>query len=104
MPELASNAPRAWRFRDRFYYGTIFPSPDSGVVLNNTTSELLGIFTLATGSTLMALILTFGPISGAHFNPAVTLADASQGGFVRARAPRHSCRPEAVQQPGGCER
>jgi glycerol uptake facilitator-like aquaporin len=36
--------------------------------------------TLATGAMLVTLILTFGPISGAHFNPAVTLADASQGG------------------------
>jgi len=36
--------------------------------------------TLATGAALVALILTFGPISGAHFNPVVTLADASQGG------------------------
>ena len=34
--------------------------------------------TLATGAALVALILTFGPISGAHFNPAVTLADAWQ--------------------------
>jgi len=25
-------------------------------------------------------ILTFGSVSGAHFNPAVTIADASQGG------------------------
>ena len=38
--------------------------------------------TLATGAALVALILTFGPISGAHFNPAVTLADASQGGLA----------------------
>jgi len=37
--------------------------------------------TLATGAMLVALILTFGPISGAHFNPAVTLADASQSGL-----------------------
>ena len=37
--------------------------------------------TLATGAALVALILSFGPISGAHFNPAVTLADASQGGL-----------------------
>jgi len=37
--------------------------------------------TLATGAALVALILTFGPISGAHFNPAVTVADASQGGL-----------------------
>jgi glycerol uptake facilitator-like aquaporin len=34
--------------------------------------------TVATGAALVALILTFGPISGAHFNPAVTLAGASQ--------------------------
>ena len=31
---------------------------------------------LATGAVLAVLILIFGPISGAHFNPAVTLADA----------------------------
>jgi len=36
--------------------------------------------TIATGAVLMALILTFGPVSGAHFNPAVTLADATQKG------------------------
>jgi len=38
--------------------------------------------TIATGAALVALILTFGPISGAHFNPAVTLADAAQGGLA----------------------
>jgi glycerol uptake facilitator-like aquaporin len=37
--------------------------------------------TIATGAMLATLILIFGPISGAHFNPAVTLADASQGGL-----------------------
>jgi glycerol uptake facilitator-like aquaporin len=37
--------------------------------------------TLATGAALVALILTFGPISGAHFNPLVTLADAWEGGL-----------------------
>lgn len=36
---------------------------------------------IATGAALIALILTFGPVSGAHFNPAVTLADAWQGGM-----------------------
>ncbi|RFB01772.1 MIP/aquaporin family protein [Parvularcula marina] len=35
--------------------------------------------TLATGAGLMVLILIFGPISGAHFNPAVTLVFAVRG-------------------------
>lgn len=43
--------------------------------------------TLATGAGLVALILTFGPISGGHFNPAVTLADASQGGMAWCEVP-----------------
>ena len=34
--------------------------------------------TIATGTALVALILTFGPISGAHLNPAVTLSFALQ--------------------------
>jgi glycerol uptake facilitator-like aquaporin len=38
--------------------------------------------TLATGAALVALILTFGPISGAHFNPAVSLADRMEGGLA----------------------
>jgi len=32
--------------------------------------------TIATGAALVALIATFGPISAAHLNPAVSLADA----------------------------
>jgi glycerol uptake facilitator-like aquaporin len=43
--------------------------------------------TIATGAALVALILTFGPISGAHFNPAVTMADASQGGLAWREVP-----------------
>jgi glycerol uptake facilitator-like aquaporin len=39
--------------------------------------------TLATGASLVALILTFGPISGAHFNPVVSLADFLEGGLSR---------------------
>lgn len=37
--------------------------------------------TVATGAALTALILAFGPVSGAHFNPAVTLVDAIEGGI-----------------------
>ena len=36
--------------------------------------------TIATGAALVAIILAFGPISGAHLNPAVTLADAIEWG------------------------
>jgi glycerol uptake facilitator-like aquaporin len=38
--------------------------------------------TTATGAALVALILTFGPISGAHLNPVVSLADAIEGGLA----------------------
>jgi len=41
-------------------------SPDDGVALLGNT--------LATGAILVVLILIFGPVSGAHFNPAVTVA------------------------------
>lgn len=37
--------------------------------------------TIATGAALVAIIFTFGPISGAHLNPAVTLADAIEKGL-----------------------
>lgn len=37
--------------------------------------------TIATGAALVALIATFGAISGAHFNPVVTLAQAIDGGL-----------------------
>lgn len=43
--------------------------------------------TIATGAALVALIFTFGPISGAHFNPAVTLADALEQGLQWSEVP-----------------
>ncbi|HEY3972832.1 MAG TPA: MIP/aquaporin family protein [Candidatus Sulfotelmatobacter sp.] len=42
---------------------------------------------VATGAALVALILALGPISGAHFNPVVTLADAMQGGMAWREVP-----------------
>jgi glycerol uptake facilitator-like aquaporin len=45
--------------------------------------------TLATGAGLVALILTFGPISGAHLNPAVTVADAALGGLRWPEVPAY---------------
>src|SRR5580693_1606669 len=53
--------------------------------------------TIATGAALLALILTFGPISGAHFNPAVTLADALEHGIPWSEVPAYI----AAQCAGG---
>jgi len=43
----------------------------------------------ATAGGLVALILAFGPVSGAHFNPVVTLADAAFGGLDRRDVPAY---------------
>ena len=43
-------------------------------LLENSTATVLA---------LAALILTFGPVSGAHLNPAVTLAEAVTGKLER---------------------
>jgi glycerol uptake facilitator-like aquaporin len=42
--------------------------------------------TLSTGAGLVVLIAIFGPVSGAHFNPAVTLVFAARGEISRLRA------------------
>ena len=54
----------------------------------NTAIALLAN-TIATGAALIALIFTFGPISGAHFNPAVTLADAWQRDMAWREVPAY---------------
>jgi glycerol uptake facilitator-like aquaporin len=50
----------------------------------------------ATGAALVALIVTFGPVSGAHLNPAVTLACAAQGDL-----PWRFVAPYVLAQLGG---
>jgi arsenate reductase (thioredoxin) len=52
--------------------------------------------TAATAGVLVALILALGPASGAHFNPAVTLADRAFGGIETRTALAYI----AVQVPG----
>lgn len=42
---------------------------------------------LATGAVLAVLVLVFGPISGAHLNPAVTFADAAGRGLPGSEVP-----------------
>ena len=53
--------------------------------------------TIATGAILVALIFTFGGISGAHFNPAVTFADAMEQGMPWREVPAYI----AAQCSGG---
>src|SRR5262245_9195965 len=53
---------------------------------------------LATGAGLVALILAFGSVSGAHFNPVVTLADRILGGTTT----RDGCVYVVAQIVGAC--
>jgi arsenate reductase len=52
----------------------------------------------ATGAGLVALILALGPVSGAHFNPVVTLADRILGGISTRDAGVYT----VAQVVGGC--
>jgi glycerol uptake facilitator-like aquaporin len=67
---------------------------------DNTVIALLA--NALAGATLITLFFTFGPISGARFNPAVRLADASQGGISWSDAPVYigAHRPRAVSSRG----
>ena len=63
----------------------------SGIMAERLSGGNVGLALLAnsaaTGAALAALILAFAHISGAHFNPVVTLADAMQGGIAWREAP-----------------
>lgn len=62
----------------------------SGIMAERLSSGNIGLAllanTIATGAALIALILTFGPISGAHFNPVVSVSEAIAGGLSRRAA------------------
>ena len=60
-------------------------------VANGNVALALLANSIATGAALVALILTLGPISGAHLNPLVTLADAMEGGLAWAETPPYIC-------------
>jgi glycerol uptake facilitator-like aquaporin len=52
--------------------------------------------TIATGAALVALILTFGPISGAHLNPAVTVAERALARGAESFARRRTLRQFSI--------
>jgi len=62
----------------------------SGIAAQRQSPHDVGLQLLenstATGAGLVALILALGPVSGAHFNPVVTLADRLLGGITNAAA------------------
>jgi glycerol uptake facilitator-like aquaporin len=57
----------------------------SGIAAQNLSPDAVGLELLenaaATAAGLFAIILMFGPVSGGHFNPVVSFADAAFGGL-----------------------
>lgn len=80
----------------------------SGIMAETLTDDV-GLQLLqnafATGGVLVALILALGPASGAHFNPAVTLADRVFGGISTRDAAVYCRRPGQRRHRwgAGCE-
>ncbi len=74
----------------------------SGIAAQRLSPHNVGLQLLenstATGAALVALILSLGPISGAHFNPVVTMADRILGGMTT----RDSGVYVVCQIAGGC--
>jgi glycerol uptake facilitator-like aquaporin len=65
----------------------------SGIMAERLSNGNVGLAllanTVATGAALVALILTFGPISGAHLNPVVTVMDAWEKGLPWSEVPHY---------------
>lgn len=65
----------------------------SGIAAQRLSPHDIGLELLenaaATAAGLVALILAFGPVSGAHFNPVVTLADWFFGGIAGRDVPAY---------------
>ena len=101
MPEKISTPEGARKLVSEFV-GTAFllaTVVGSGIMGDNLSGGNDGIAllgnTLATGAILVVLILAFGPISGAHFNPAVTLVMYLKGD-VSARLSAAYCLVQLV--------
>src|ERR1700674_3592121 len=82
------NEAGVWRRLLAQLLGRAFPAAvvvGSGIAAQHLSPGNTGLQLLenaaATGAGLFAIILMFGPVSGGHFNPVVSLADASFGGM-----------------------
>jgi glycerol uptake facilitator-like aquaporin len=79
MPSLAQRAFSEW-LGTAFLLAAVVGSGIMAQTLSGGNGALaLLCNTLPTGAILAVLILTFGPLSGAHFNPAVSIAFALRG-------------------------
>ncbi len=81
----------SWRGVGAEFVGTVMflvAIVGSGVVTSVDGPQSTQLFhhAVIVGAMLAALILALGPISGAHFNPAVTFADAALGGISKRLA------------------
>lgn len=97
MPQVGSPPPLARRALAE-YCGTAFLVAvvvGSGIAAERLSPDDTGLQLLenaaATAAGLVALILAFGPVSGGHLNPVVSLADAVFGGLARRDLPAYVC-------------
>jgi glycerol uptake facilitator-like aquaporin len=79
------------------FFGTLFLVAaviGSGIMAerlaNGNVALALLANTIATGAALVALILAFGSISGAHLNPVVSVMDALEGGLAWKEVPHYA--------------
>lgn len=78
------------------FFGTLFlvaAVVGSGIMAerlsNGSVALALLANTIATGAALVALIVAFGPVSGAHLNPVVSFMDAFEGGLPWTEVPHY---------------
>lgn len=91
---MTSLRPELWRRLLAEYVGTAFLVAvvvGSGIAAQTLSPTDTGLQLFenagATAAALVALILALGPVSGAHFNPVVSLVDAVFGGLVAREVP-----------------
>ncbi|GAC1598277.1 MAG: aquaglyceroporin AqpS [Acidimicrobiales bacterium] len=87
-PQSVPVRPALWRRTFAEFLGSTFLAAiviGSGIAAQRLSPNDVGLQLFenaaATAVGLVAIILTFGPVSGAHFNPVVSLADRAFGGL-----------------------